>query len=126
MMIPVTQTKFHESDSGTKGNCFAACVASILELPIDKVIPFDEYEDDEGNAWSDVAFSFFYERNLDIDISIKPIAGYAIACGFSERNVLHSVVVYNGEIVHDPHPSKSGIAEIMYYLFIHELEENGR
>ena len=38
-MIPTKQTKF-----GKKGNCFAACVASILEIPINVVPDLGEYE----------------------------------------------------------------------------------
>lgn len=33
-MIPIDQTDLHDPDNGVVGNCFIACVASIMEFPL--------------------------------------------------------------------------------------------
>lgn len=36
-MIPVTQTTLYDPDDDTRGNCIAACIASIFETDIDHI-----------------------------------------------------------------------------------------
>lgn len=48
-MIPVFQTKFHSET--TSGNCLAAAVASILEIPINLVPQFEEGFSDHPAKW---------------------------------------------------------------------------
>lgn len=46
-MKKITQTRLHNPDNGIIGNCFAACIASILELDSAKdVLQIQEYYDD--------------------------------------------------------------------------------
>ncbi len=109
-MIPVKQTILDFEH----GNCVQACVASILEMKLDEVPNFMAAGPDA------------FETNLDlwcgynglkaIRITVEPqeiIEGcYVIASGLSPRATEgqhHAVVWYNGEIVHDPHPSDLGI-----------------
>ncbi len=58
VVIPVTQTLLSPPD----GNCFAACVASILELPIDAVPNY--HSDDWFECWQE----WLYPYNLALDI----------------------------------------------------------
>ena len=37
---------------------------------------------------------------------------YYLASGPSERNCKHIVIMYNGKLIHDPHPSRKGLLEI--------------
>jgi len=110
-MKPVDQDVF-----GTPyGNCLAACVASILELPLIAVPNFMAFTGPKRDAWWD-AFDIFlrsralvrqYRGHLD---EAAPPAGYAILSGQSPRGpFLHSVVALDGEMVHDPHPSRDGL-----------------
>lgn len=46
-MKPVTQTKFGDPE----GNCLMACVASIVEVPIDECPPLVTNDDPEGHGW---------------------------------------------------------------------------
>lgn len=114
-MKPVDQTIF-----GTPhGNCFAACIASILELPIEEVPNFIA----EGDRWWDAAKAWLDERGYALlwvkhdavrcgYLDPNPLidAGhYFIVCGTSPRcDSLHSVVNHYGKMVHDPHPSRDG------------------
>jgi hypothetical protein len=122
-MKPVMQTKF-----GEDGNCFAACVASILEVSIDEVPWLKEPEN-----WEDYSlrlnnylkekhnlklFAFEYDlvTNHYPDILTD---GFYIVSGKIEGGLEHSVIYKNGELVHDSNPKKNKIIKLEYiYLFI--------
>ena len=113
-MIKTDQTIF---DLG-KGNCFAACVASILEIPITEVRHFTDGESlhwrEEINEWLAERGLFFIDVSLNGDIRDELVRfwGYHLILGESPRrgDIRHAVVGYKGEIVHDPHPSRAGLA----------------
>lgn len=118
-MIPVTQT----DTSFTTGNCFAACLASVLELPLEQVPNFM----DEGTGWYDRYNDWLAGRNLRIFTyrgDLKPPTGYAILGAGSPRfNGMHAVVTHNGEIVWDPHPqSEMGVGEWIDWTLIIPLD----
>lgn len=107
-MKPTDQTVFGYPN----GNCFAACVASILEIPI------EETPSIEGKHFEPTWDAWFNERGLTmVDVPAGDgayIQGFFIATGKSPRGgltksgrpVLHSVVAQNMTLVHDPHPEK--------------------
>jgi len=114
-MKPVYQTEFGEQ----RGNCLQACVASVLELPLENVPHFCLEEN-----WVMALASFLSRFGLaplifDFDAcqadDWKP-TGFHLIGGKSPRGILHSVVGYNGEIVHDPHPASDGLRTIEDYL----------
>lgn len=120
-MKPVDQAQF-----GTKpgkpdaGNCFSACIASILELPITAIPNFATLPD-EQDAWDDAIREYLAPFGLWIlTLSSKAMdggkwapLGYHIISGKSPRGgCLHSVVGFCGKIVHDPHPSRAGLASV--------------
>jgi len=100
-MRPVMQTDC----SLTTGNCFAACIASILELPLDAVPNLIQKED-----WQ-LAFSEFCQRH---GYALMPVPNehfrsdlchgvYSICSGHREGTWHpHAVVACGDEIVHDP------------------------
>ena len=103
-MIAVQQTR-----TGAHGNCFAACLASILEVPLDSIPDFGE--DDE--FLEDVA-DFLAEHGLYY-VQIQPEdSAFAAMCasgdifhtieGVSPRGGQHAVVGLCGDMVWDPHP----------------------
>lgn len=113
-MKPVSQTIFGLEE----GNCFAACVASILELTIEEVpnfclapgewfVAFEEWLADRG----------LLAISLGDDTSDEPvdIGMYTklpcIACGDYEGptgNGPHAVVYERGELAHNPNPKHEG------------------
>lgn len=111
-MIEVTQTTFGVPG----GNCFSACIASLLELSIDDVPYFmgDFSEPDDGewfnrlNDWlrprGFVALFFLYQ-------SLADFPSLCVLGGASSRGP-HSCVGRRGEIVWDPHPSRSGLTSV--------------
>ena len=112
-MIQIDQTIF---DVG-KGNCFAACIASILEIPINDVIHFPNGDCSNWreiiNDWLKEKDMFFIDLILPGDMRDEQIKywGYHIIMGDSPRcgDIRHAVVGYKGEIIFDPHPSRSGL-----------------
>jgi hypothetical protein len=106
-MKPVDQNAFGPE----KGNCFSACVASILELPIDDVPQFMTSE----NWWH--GFARWCARQgylalVDYRVPDEPATlGYSILGGESPRHPGsgHAVVALDGVMVHDPHPDRTGL-----------------
>lgn len=142
-MIPVWQTVTRSPDDhdGPPGNCFAACLASLLEISIDEV-PQPTISDRgvwsaPGGYWERIA-TFLHKRGLhmvEIDRDLSKQNEYSsaaylespgllwIATGFSPRgNFLHSVVCRDLEIVHDPHPDRTGIEGVIKAAYLVPLD----
>lgn len=122
-MKPVEQTLFAPHNA----NCFPACLASLLEVPLELVPHPSADETCDAQGWAQyqnrLSREFLWPRNLHcatfaaqaVDNG-EPIClpGYAIATGMSPRTGgLHSVISYDGDIVWDPHPEREkGLGEI--------------
>ena len=106
-MKPIDQTRFGEPE----GNCWAACVASILEVPIETFT----FETPLDHNWSRPWHEWLAGHGLAMLWFVVgqgvPPPGYSILSGKSPRGIMHSVVALNGVVVHDPHPSRAGIIE---------------
>ena len=111
-MSPVDQTTY----GPTHGNCISACLASILEVPIETVPSFvDTY-------WWERFVGWLAAQGLaatSVEGTIPP--GYAIAFGPSTRlaDRGHACVALDGVIVHDPHPSREGLPIVFHYVVLH-------
>ncbi len=117
-MIEVTQTKFYPD-----GNCMAACLASILEKPL------EEIPHTLGDNWlADLneglkKFGYKIDRTL-CDPDDETVGGYHIAVIQSPRgNWLHACVALDGKIVWDPYPgADSSNAEILCYDILKKVD----
>jgi len=126
-MKPIDQSIIH--GNGLAGDCLRACVASIFEIPIEEIPHFCDRHLDEKitnenhcftriNKWLSEKFGMSY---LEVEFGnfgtylIEKYGGYYIATGPTDRfngDVLHCVI-YNGDkMIHDPHPSKSGLKTV--------------
>lgn len=126
-MIPVQQTRF-----GKDGNCFSACLASILELRVGAVPNFAEKGErwfDSANAWAAkrglrlVAVPAHELERLDNDAWAETVLDEGcpsefIAAGPGPRSLKHAVVMRAGKMVHDPHPGGEGLKEIQWAYFV--------
>ncbi len=127
-MKPVNQT-LH----GEVGNCFAACLASLLELPISEVPnlavdglpPFDPDDHlrwarafyQNVNRWLEPRGLFYFEVGSHGGVPQEiweaiPPDGYWIGIDPEYGPHGHAVVMQGREMVHDPHPSRAGVREI--------------
>ena len=143
-MIPVIQTKMVVKNSKgemiVRGNCLAACIASLLELPITEVPNVETlYGIDDNYYWevlwrwlghlgyelsTDERFKCFHQNFEDknfggIDHSQALIDElkdkYYLVYGKSPRGIQHVCIYQNGKLVHDPHPTKEGILTQEYF-----------
>lgn len=141
-MIPVKQTKVVVKNKDgvivQNGNCYAAAIASMLEVPITEVpnvevfFPFDSY------SWQTLMLEFLRLKGYDLCtdmrfrifhrdiIAQKPTEEearfymefkdqYYFAVGKSSRGVNHIVICKCGEIIHDPHPSNDGLETFEWF-----------
>jgi len=117
----IDQTTFYdpEAEDPNKGNCTEAAVASILGLQLSEVPRFHQEGGDAVDFWS--AFEdFLTGRGLYVlreEGNFVPECMY-LASGPSKRGCKHMVVMQDGKLVHDPHPSRAGLLSVD---FIHLL-----
>lgn len=109
-MKPVYQTIMTKE----RGNCLAACIASLLELPIEAVPNFSERAD-----WFNYVDEFLEQFDLQL-VQTKYsrtaehlMRGYYILSGPSPniKGVDHVVIGKNGKVVHDPSPNGKPMEE---------------
>jgi hypothetical protein len=118
-MNKVFQTKFNNPATGETGNCFAACLATLLQISISE-IPDDLYP---SQRILDLIYSKGYRFISVYDEDDVPKDTFYIACGISprNRNIKHAVIYQNGKLVHDPHPDSSGIITEEWYNYLEKL-----
>lgn len=114
-MRKVSQTITIGDGSGRPGNCLSAAVASLLDLPLDEVPHFLEMD----GPW-DVEVERF-ARSHGYRLAERPpddaAPDFGLAYGHTRRGpALHAVVVHGGEVVWDPHPERSGLTSVLYYV----------
>jgi hypothetical protein len=121
-MTPVKQTKF-----GTEGNCFNACIASLLDLKIDQVPELQGWEDEqwitELNEWLINRGQVYFELRIaktESTLFFRNKDFYHVLIGQSPRldGYDHCVVGRKGIIIHDPHPDNIGIVDNDSYIKI--------
>lgn len=121
-MKPVDQIVFEDG----KGDCLRACVAAILELPVEEVPNFAE-----DGSYINGAIQYLGSRGfvtLRVDFTGEGYdshqyfscpSHYAVVCGKSPRSTPekrkgHAVVGrawgWSFKVDHDPHPSRAGLA----------------
>lgn len=100
------------------GDCFRACVASIFEMPIKEVPNFWEQTQDAETFWK--LNDDWIAKNKGcrcINFSFKETDRHlidgvlCIAIAESPRGKCGHAVVWQDGVIHDPHPSKAGLAE---------------
>jgi hypothetical protein len=113
-------------DGSEPGNCFAACIASLLDLPIGEVPNFCA-EDSwcyDVNAWlSQYDLSYIDLKVTTRDHWVLNFSGYHIISGPSPRSekdrpISHCVIGLGKSIVHDPMPGGGGLSgDVADWLF---------
>jgi hypothetical protein len=111
-VIPITQSRV-----GENGNCLAAALASVLEIPIEDLPEFtDDGWQGELNSWLAPRSLCYLEFPVHDQERWRSYylrhAGFHLLCGPSERGLYHAVVARAGKIVHDPHPSRAGLQKV--------------
>lgn len=105
-------------DQRTSTDCLRCCVATVLELAYEDVADFSMPRRDRQAeamvAWAGALGLDVVYLQVTGDGELVSLAGAGlwIASGFTLRNTRHAVVYRGGELVHDPHPSRSGLLAI--------------
>lgn len=114
-MKPVDQTIFGVPD----GNCFAACVASLMGLALEDVPNFCSHKDwfERLRVWlaprGFVPIAFEPSDACGTDDLFDHVGdAFAIVGGRAARGHLHACVYRGGRLVHDPHPSRAGLLSV--------------
>lgn len=125
-MTPVKQNVLYSDDAIGNGNCLAACLATLLDLPLWMVPPFEQMFGRDAwrmrtHEWTKRFFNLDLVRTGGHEIAAMP--KFYIANGPSPRGVYHSVVYSAGQLVHDPHFSDAGIADVEWTYHLAPLAE---
>lgn len=137
-MTPVFQTR-----RGQGGNCFAACVATILDRPIELIDPLIQMDAPEGGEWMQPLHDYLAGEGISIiyidankDGTIPFHTGhdfYAIAAITTNEGYPHAVVVKVAKegdenvlrMEHDPEPESSGFKKLNgLWFFAKSFTEN--
>lgn len=103
----VTQSILHGDPSGVPGNCLQAAVASLLDLDLEQVPHFIRHDD-----WLDRLAGFCRAYGYQVRHRQPAPTTTGIGVGPSPRGVKHAVVVIDGQVVWDPHPSRDGLTTL--------------
>lgn len=117
-MTPLDQQFLHQPDDGQQGDCMRAVLGSLLDIPIVDVPHFAQLDaDGAGNFWIMVAefcrsHGYAFAMFKGGRFSWSEDAVYHGIGGVSPRdpNGHHAVVGRNGQVFHDPHPTRDGLA----------------
>lgn len=146
-MIPVTQTKVSiknsKGESVQYGNCYAACIASILEVPISEVPNVEVFFHIDSGYWHEVMLTFLSSKGWDLsrnDIfgvfhnnnSDSILDGYRasnsmfvdkyyLVSGESPRGIQHMCIYQNGILVHDPYPTREGLIRLDEFYSLEKI-----
>ncbi len=124
-MTPVDQSKLYRPDGIHNGNCLAACLASLLDLPLWMVPPFDQMFGRSDwrvriDEWLMRMFRLRFVRSAGHEWETLP--EFYIANGPAARGVHHSAIYQRGQLVHDPHPARGGLLQVEWCWHLEPIE----
>ena len=104
----------------TGGNCFSACVAMLLGIDLAEVPYFmGDFEEADKGAWFERFAAWLKPHGLyplnfrcPPDGAWRPQGAYVLSAGSPRGDFAHSVVAHDGEVFHDPHPSRAGLVRL--------------
>ena len=124
-MTPVFQTRFGKPH----GNCFAACVVSIVGGLIESFPDLSDLAEDSFEANTERKRrieGYVRERGYDIarHVGGMPATPHLIAVGEGPRGLRHACVYLDGMLAHDPSPKGGGLKEVdAWYLIFSSRSE---
>jgi hypothetical protein len=129
-MKPVMQTVFATEEKPKQGDCFRACIASLLELAIDDVPDFCA----EPGNWEDRLHAWLGDRglatveiNFGVGQTVYPVTDgtVCIVSGTTARHPtrLHSII---GRVTWDENRQPIGAARpFLVFEFLHDPHPDG-
>lgn len=140
-MTPVTQEHLVDDNTGQRGDCVRAVIASLLDLPITDVPHFVQIHADGGRNWWEHITGWLHARGLAlyaVDPSIPALAPrpgeYYWVSGGSPRgqftgphvfSFLHAVIYRDEQLAHDPYSEGGGVLNVIERWAIRPLPGDG-
>jgi hypothetical protein len=97
----------------------------MLDLPLEEIPDFSLVEPLDGEHFWPAVNEFLATKNLmlrQISEALSPPGAFYLVAGMSPRGFLHQVIYCNGQLAHDPHPSRTGILTEEYVEILVPLE----
>ena len=120
-MIKYTQTNI------VPGNCWQTVVASVLEIPPERLPDQSIYDSRYQNELG----AYLRKHHNLAYVSLQPYfmgvlevkePGIHFMSGETERTpqtkAMHVVIARYGELLWDPHPSRAGLTSVLYWSFL--------
>ena len=140
------QEFLHDPANGIVGDCFRACIATVLsqwepDIELSDVPHFGHEQQADGMmgyalAWLHRRGYKAFDERVDVaygSLTDTPLSRLAVAfcedrvyisTGVSPRfpDCLHSVVMRGAALCHDPHPDKTGVNALYFLTWICQAE----
>lgn len=119
----VTQSFLAGNPTGVPGDCVRAAVASLLDLDPAQVPHFTCQDD--TRVWPLALAAFATQHGWQISRRAydgEALPEFGLAIGPSPRGISHAVVIRDGQIAWDPHPSREGLVDVQQVI---EFSESG-
>lgn len=122
--VPHTQTRLTTAEQS--GNCYATVIACIIgKTSPEDVIQIQEHYDNEN--WLDKLKEWLFNegwehKNIDGHLCNDDLY---LVVGDSPRktNHYHVCIYQNGEMVHDPHPDRTGIKSTLEFIKLTPIQD---
>lgn len=119
MVERLTPKRYDQVPNG----CWVACIAGLTTIPHEQLAAFvpglqvaEGYKD---SSYHNAVNKLMRQSGFRLAYIGPDIPwGFAIGSGTSPRGFHHAVIVLNGAVWHDPHPSRAGIEAIAEYEVI--------
>jgi len=119
-MKPIMQKNMHKPEDGIIGDCYRACICSLLEID-DVDIP--NFVEDKNYPLNVVEFLRTKGFRMGNSIEEPKDMEYYMVFGMSPRGFRHSVIYSKGKLVHDPNPEGGGVIPDLYvWLYPRECD----
>jgi hypothetical protein len=114
-------------DQRLEDDCLVACLATYFDLPYEEVPHFVQTHE---AMWSEALRRWLNDRGYEVVCfdNHYPRRGLYMADGWTSRETPHVTLWRGVNMIHDPHPSRSGLTNIRrtYWLMPLEHTESGR
>lgn len=109
------------TDQRSDDDCLVCCLAFITGAAYEDIPQFVR---DHGAMWSEAMREWLAERGLEVVAfdNHYPRCGVYMADGWTGRETAHMTVWRGVEMIHDPHPSRSGLTNIRRTYWVMPLE----